>query len=415
MASTEGLTRLITLLTRDAKVDKTVQEYITTTLQLESVADFSSLFTAVDYAKGVQEIILDQIPAHKTSILQLARLRTAWQLASADMSSALKRKGESTSAEELDAPLDQELRKAQDDEFCKLHNLTFEPEVTPAEGLYARLFREFRRQSITIHDLRKVRSASHQEAILPAKSRKLGNGLKLTIDGQDLDAVATTFGTPLEMLWAMQVLLNGIAICGSQLKDSHRAISSGKKIRDGHLPLLMAYHVFVHQKAMLHPGPPGATVAWLLDRDRQTRSAARTLFAQGWSYAEGIIEATERQCGVLWTCSSSRGASVALVPSAQQAIHEASNYGQEDGFSTPIKAARTTGKSKEPAATFGKAELCGAFNSAKGCKRKQKDCPQQKIHRCDFDMGNNKLCSSWNHSRPHCTSNPRRLVKGKSQ
>ena len=54
---------------------------------------------------------------------------------------------------------------------------------------------------------------------------------------------------------------------------------------------------------LTHPGPEGATVAYLLDRDRRTRIQARRLYlsADQWPWGEALRNAREKHCAVLWT------------------------------------------------------------------------------------------------------------------
>ena len=60
------------------------------------------------------------------------------------------------------------------------------------------------------------------------------------------------------------------------------AASAYKKVRDIHLSQSTAYYDFVLQKCMEHPGREDQTIRWILDRDRQTRAKARTMFTAGW-------------------------------------------------------------------------------------------------------------------------------------
>jgi len=63
--------------------DPKLINYMTKTLQLESVSDFASYWTSAEYEKGVQTDVVQQVAdvSLPRSKLQIARLRAAWKLA----------------------------------------------------------------------------------------------------------------------------------------------------------------------------------------------------------------------------------------------------------------------------------------------------------------------------------------------
>jgi hypothetical protein len=199
-----------------------------------------------------------------------------------------------------------------------------------------------------------------------------------------------------------------MALTGWQDKDSH--FSTGTKTRDGDFGLLQSYLSFVTQKAIHHGGSPGDTAAWLVDRDRQTRSAARSLFMKGWSFAEALKQARQHECGVLWQIDRVRNGGPGLIPDTAQAVAALTNFGQEQppAPATPTRLQRGEDRgsphSPKPVlnATLMKANLCDAFNDHRGCSQKQRDCPESKLHRCNMDLGSGAVCGAWQHNRLVC-------------
>jgi len=63
--------------------DPKLINYMTKTLQLESVSDFASYWTSAEYEKGIQTDVVQQVAdvSLPSSKLQIARLRAAWKLA----------------------------------------------------------------------------------------------------------------------------------------------------------------------------------------------------------------------------------------------------------------------------------------------------------------------------------------------
>eukprot|EP00959_Pyramimonas_sp_CCMP1952_P269177 5627845-Pyramimonas_sp.AAC.1 len=51
---------------------------------------------------------------------------------------------------------------------------------------------------------------------------------------------------------------------------------------------------------MEFPGKAVDKIAWIVDRDRQTRNKARTLFQQGFPWGEAIIRALEHHLVLEW-------------------------------------------------------------------------------------------------------------------
>ena len=45
----------------------------------------------------------------------------------------------------------------------------------------------------------------------------------------------------------------------------------------------------------------------------------------------------------------------------------------------------------------GKARLCGAWNSHKGCTRGEAQCPQRALHRCSVILADGTICQARDH------------------
>eukprot|EP00971_Amphidinium_carterae_P245397 4873084-Amphidinium_carterae.2 len=103
----------------------------------------------VSYMLRPQTDILNHVEAFKNDKVVCGRLRSAWELANAEFS-ALTSKRAQGSSEDYDAPLDPDDQKAQEDLFYNLHRVRLEPTVMP---LFARLYREFKKQSISLFPL----------------------------------------------------------------------------------------------------------------------------------------------------------------------------------------------------------------------------------------------------------------------
>ena len=138
---------------------------------------------------------------------------------------------------------------------------------------------------------------------------------------------------------------------------------------------------------MAHPGPPKDTVAWLLDRDRQTRTKARTLIADGTPWSKALRLSWETHLGVLWTVGGVGVTQAVPQPLIDRSVSQAATLAHDQ----ERKADRTC----KPH-TAG--QCCPDYNAQTGCV-KQRNCPHGLWHACSFVFADGALCGSTNHSK----------------
>ena len=93
--------------------------------------------------------------------IQAARLRTAVEMARAELGQAILTGHRSNTAiDDWDSPLDPAIRNDLEAAFKAKYHFTLPDTVKPAPQLFARLYREFKRGCLSIHDLQKVKAAS---------------------------------------------------------------------------------------------------------------------------------------------------------------------------------------------------------------------------------------------------------------
>ena len=362
-------------------------------LGLSSISDFASAWTEKDYAEGVKQEIVMKVPDCKNCIVQAtARVRTAWMMASAELEKAKKRKVEGAPDADWDTPLEDEeenaRKKAFADSYGELH---FDTESTPGASLMGRWYREFRSQQrhVSLTSLHKMRSEADYKQLGTVKRQELSKGLSLVQDGTPT-LPDIYFDSVLKLMEAFKLMTNGWALTGYAMVDSKvefdQSANQFKRVRNCHLGQAIAYYDFVFRKALEYRGNDDAKVRWLLERDRQTRSKAKSLYATGWPWGEAIHAAKDTHCLVLWTIGN-QGAN-AMNPKA--VLPELEGDGeQRGGFSSRQKQRQRKGKGK------GKGR-CPKFNSPAGCTRNQSKCPLGLPHRCSkpgCDMTNHGASS----------------------
>lgn len=393
----ESSRRLLTVLTKEAGVETALADLIIVTHKLASVADLASFFIGDEYQKGVETEFLAGTVFEKNR-LQAARLRTAVELCRSELGHALTSgKRSSSNMDDWDSPLDPAIRIEAEAAFKQKHHLQFDDNSKPAPALFARLFREFKRGCLSVHDLRKVRSVSDCPTDMHAekKRRSLGGGVELTFaQEQELDH-ATPFASIHEFLWKLQVLSHGWAVAGLSPKPSR--LGTGN-VSDAEYQQCMSYVHFVQVAVMKHGGNQSQVLAWVADRDKQTRAAARQLAQEGYPFGEALQVAREQKEAILWTCSQINASSAATVVPTRVPGSAASGGPQVAKATPQVDTGFKAAKKGEN--TLKASECCPAFNQG-GCERKQKKCPDRLKHLCSAKLAGG-LCGSWQHNKSTC-------------
>ena len=393
MSIIEETSRLTNLLVKEARVHPEVVKYITDPrpggLGHESVSDFASHFTSSDYAEGVQTEILNHVEPHKEDKLQRNRLRTAWELAQAAFKEALAKRPLQDDGD-WDLPLDPEVQQKQEAIATKYYHLKFESSVSPGAALFGRCFREFSRRQLSAYPLVKVKSAAQTSNVIArVKRRRIAEGVELTSNECEVPP-DNVFVEVIQVLHALQILVNCWGMTGTAMLDSKA--NPGSKVPDGDLTEGLAYHAFVMEKALEHPGPVEQTVDWLLTRDHQTRTKACSLSQDKWPFGEALRVARETHLAVLWTCGN--------VGVSNQEPQSSAVISSDIPNQPPSRNASSGPNTfKPPQQTpFRFDQLCKEFNSPAGCSVKQRDCPNKKKHACSQYVGK-ELCLAWQHGR----------------
>ena len=204
----------------------------------------------------------------------------------------------------------------------------------------------------------------------------------------------------------LRIMCNAWALCGADLVDHPTEKDSDgvspKRARNIHLSQASWYHDSVFQKSLEYGPHKRGVVAWLEDRDRTTRSAARTLYADGLPWGECLIECIERKSRLIWELSNvGISDKVSMVRAVRQEDlvddtdddYPAKKSGGAGKGKGKGKRGRSSGTQRpekpkkaktyhESLAEKNKEIACPSLNSLTGCTKKQEDCPGQKKHVC---------------------------------
>ena len=281
---------------------------------MEAISDFASYFTQSTFEDGCKTRIAENT-ADKDNAMAVGRLRTAWRMAQGELNKAVTEiQAGKASSEDWDLPLKEEEELQRKDACDKAYdNLQYDAESQPAATLVGRSFREFAnpKRELTLMPLKRMRSEAEYRNHPQNKRQKLldaGEGIELTYNRTTVKFPDLDFQTLLQVTAAMKLMSNMWTMTGAMIVDSKQEYDAEarayKKVRMIHMSQSMSYSDFFMRKAMEHPGQPDKVIAWLLDRDRQTRAKARQLFLQGWPWGEALLHSRDVLCQVLWTCGA---------------------------------------------------------------------------------------------------------------
>jgi hypothetical protein len=353
-------------------------------LGCESVSDFAGFWTSV--TDSFQSDVIAHISLEdRAKRIQLSRLRVAWQQANSE-----QQRIPGQEPADPEAPLSQ----PEADQLQKgwgAVGIRFHPECTPAQHLLNRVFREFSKRHRTIDEIGKMRSVANTPIIGQETRKQLGD-VSIVFQGQlnSRELPPLPLDSILQVTQAHEVMCNMWAMSGTS------SITAGDSTEaDAPYSACLYYHSFVKGKLADHPslrhGGHRDAIAWTIDRDRRTRLCATELYnVEKISWAAALTKATEK-LGVLWT----------VTDDAKTVL--------SDNDRTPSQAPRSTGSKQQKQQSQARdrsprraqpTEFCKAWNSAEGCTRKQKDCPQRAKHVCSFvPSGGGDICGAWNHNK----------------
>ena len=196
------------------------------------------------------------------------------------------------------------------------------------------------------------------------------------------EATPKKLSTVLDLLFAVQMLVHALALAGLDLVDSK--VNPGKKTRQCSLTQAYWYRSFIWSSVRQHPkvhSQPSVVINWVVERDRQTRLKAQQLFEQGWPFGEALQQVCETSLSVLWTVGNEVGATAPIAV-------------------VSLAPGGATEEIKPPKKDMSQVKTCPDWNSG-GCTPKQRDCPSQLRHACNFKV-NGKECSDWRHRGQDC-------------
>ena len=377
----------------------TLRDLASSYTQEDHVVELDKVWQAVENAKAMRR--------------ERGRLHSAWKAArlAIDTIEAVTPGGPSgampaAEAQDWEAPLLHDEVEQMRVEWTKRYTITVEPRVFPGDPLTNRIYREFRRWATTTTEVGRMKSLLHERQ--PSRRQETHVSARSSF----VENVAPDFAPThvVDYYFGLRTLANAWGRAGNYEVDS--------KEREGQRVLMMPWAVGLDYadralRVTMNSGLPlGELLPWMTRKDRVTRALMSGFVRERWPAGEALAKAIKdtTQDWAVVRGGEVRGPHETLTEGDPAlSLDRPRRMHEEDGFQSGrrqrLKTQRepTTGKGGKGGAARGAGgpqtrskigmqssqtsagkKLCGAFNSKKGCKGTEKNCPAWGLHICGY-------------------------------
>eukprot|EP00435_Cladocopium_sp_Y103_P012732 s1670_g3.t1 len=171
--------------------------------------DFVYMIKASDWETSLGEHV-EQVAALRGNRIAMARFKSAFEFGQ----QALKHAAQvAPKSEDLDEALPESTVQQLNSDWTKRYSLTFDPTLEPSEQLRVRVHREFRKQTMTVVEMKRVRSVLSMAQPRASDSIALPGGLHLQLEKE----VAISLRSVTDYYFALRVLGHAWAWAGNFL------------------------------------------------------------------------------------------------------------------------------------------------------------------------------------------------------
>ena len=321
--------------------------------------------------------LAEAVPELRGDRLVLARLKAAYEagFAAVHNSQAVEKQD----ASDLDQPIPDNFCQQLDQEWKRSYNLPIEAHLDPCDSLRGRIWRELRRRTLTLLELRKVRSVIGGSAPLEEEKISLDGGVTLQFAKEGYAAPKNV----IEYYLRLRTLCVAWAWCGN----------FRQKCLDGKDKLVMPLHVSLDyaDMALRHCSSYGSSsLAWLQRNDLLTRGSMCAKVRRGMTAAVALQEALH-ETHLEWRSPGPR----ALEPSVGTPGGPKSGGKRLQEDTTPPPPPAKVPRVQTVSMAKGGRKLCKAWNDGRGCQDNRCDA----IHACDVRLPSGAACLSKSHTR----------------
>jgi hypothetical protein len=379
------------------------------------------LFGYVDQAKPDEEwwkIIQSVTGLGPDNRLAWSKVKEVWRASKLLLE---EKKDTVLTKEELEAPLDihitTHLVTCWDNKYGQ-GSFIISPYLHPSYALMGKIYREFKRNQLTIIKINKVLSLFMHNKPMEDDDKQVAEGLYFRVKQTGEVKIRNV---P-DYYEGMRILANGYAKAGNYPVVSNQI---HKHVIFAPLDINLNYADMGLRSAFLTSKTPQQRLEWLQELDHLTRGSMCALMLQGWSQGEALTHAIKEHA-IEWKISTMR------IP--QQMVDEPDHGtwqtgkgkggGKDDGQwidykgkgkgrngqtgkggkgTKTNKSGKWDKKGKLDAALkhcthFKGRQICKGFNDGRCKAWKEKDCPNKQAHVCDVKTPQGYACGG-NHPR----------------
>ena len=363
---------------------------------IQDLDDFRYLFTSeADVTTWVATVADVSDPG-----VAAARIKRAW--AAVRKQGALRDEDKSQApVQDLDAMLGDDDLLERKQKFWNRYHMEYPPEVMPADSLVSRVAREMEKLLLMVFNMALVRTMMHQ---ITTNRKKTKVGDNLYTDAADDQAEGQAgLSDVLTYMNHLFTYLLALAIAGVHRKpaaaapESETLGSSSVAFINVPLDVVMAY--WYRANRMLQSLPPSNRLSVLSHLCAEERAMWVTRFRRGTQTLGEVIQEVMQLRDAHWTGGPKLPAS---APAPSGVLAGAGTAGGGAGKQGGGKGSPTSKVPKTVRPCLSEMQdgtrLCAKYN--RGDKCDAQNCKFQ--HRCGTDIGNGKVCGSWNHSYVNC-------------
>ena len=376
--------------------------FFVTTSKLASVDLFLDYVVKDKYEVELKEIITEAFPVADSAEgrtlvdqrLLVSKARGAYRLAM-EYKESEKQNRDKSEALKTDADMEKDIgeteKKRLKETWNKTHDWLPDPSVRAAPHLRNRVFREFHAEAMTLHAVEKAVTLEDAKAPAEKVEVPISEASDARMSFQFVKPQRKQITTPLAYIAALRVITGIYAFCGSHKAASKR--HPGRTVRFFPFGVGLAYCDQLMTKITKIRLKEEDKLYWLRIRDEATRSGMVRMVNDGWPAGEALEKAYEDEAS-FWRMKDDN---VVAAPMEDDEKTRGSHSGKRTRSRNPKSAINA----KLPAQVTidkNKVKWCGAYNSPKGCTRREKDCPQRGRHGCNIQVAKGWACGDRNHS-----------------
>ena len=356
-----------------ANVDASWAAIFSKAHRVETLDDFVYLVDSKDWEAGLRDLLQASAELKDNRII-LSRFKAAYESGvTAIKSSQASQKTE----ENPDAVLPESTLQAVGKDFSRRYGMVLDPYLDPSDALRSRIYKEFRRQTMSVLETRRIKSMMHIAVPKTTENIKLSDSLQLQLQEDE----SVTISTAVEYYFALRTLCNAWGWAGNFEATDH---DNSKKLFIN-LSEAQAYADFC-LRMTIEVGQ--GSLQWLTKNDMLTRSRMASLIRRHYSGGSALKEALH-QTHLEWRSPALQGSGSQQRPRSQLPP-------PEPDTAPPSKRQRqikSDGRQTVSMLKGGK-KICKSFNDQRGCKG---GCGN--LHVCDIRLPNGQACQSASHNR----------------